>query len=470
MTVAKQKTPMADANPTKRFFVNMLTRDIDLGDAILDLLDNCIDGALRSNESKPPENLERPYQGLMAEITLNEKNFILKDNCGGMSLRLAEKYAFRFGRPDEERDEDIPTVGVYGIGMKRALFKLGTDCLIESHHENDHFSVHITPSWLSKDDNWNLPINPINSKTDHDGVSITINKLHPSIAVAFSKTGGNFGEHLRELVRTHYAYIIKKGFNVIINGLPVEPAEMRTLIDLTSDGVGIAPYVYETEHDGVSIQLVLGMYERFASDADLEEIEQGTRSKHTAGWTILCNDRVVVSHDTTRLTGWGDAGVPAYHSQFVAISGIVTFVSNDAGKLPVTTTKRGIDQNSELYASVKDVMREALTVFTKFTNKWKSQTQERTEIQKTTKSIDIRNAATAIPDSAWSDVRRGLKGRRFVPKLPLPEQAKTHSRISFTRPIEQINIITKYLFDPGETPKPSEVGEAAFDHVLAEAK
>ena len=36
------------ASPTKRFFVDMLTRDIDLKDAVLDLLDNCVDGLMRS--------------------------------------------------------------------------------------------------------------------------------------------------------------------------------------------------------------------------------------------------------------------------------------------------------------------------------------------------------------------------------------------------------------------------------------
>lgn len=33
-----------NASPTKNFFVEMLTRDIDLKDAILDLLDNCFAG------------------------------------------------------------------------------------------------------------------------------------------------------------------------------------------------------------------------------------------------------------------------------------------------------------------------------------------------------------------------------------------------------------------------------------------
>ncbi|EMG7739050.1 TPA: ATPase, partial [Escherichia coli] len=46
--MTENTTPTADFSPSKRFFVSMLTRDIDLNDAILDLLDNCVDGALRT--------------------------------------------------------------------------------------------------------------------------------------------------------------------------------------------------------------------------------------------------------------------------------------------------------------------------------------------------------------------------------------------------------------------------------------
>ena len=40
-----------NAAPVKSFFVSMLTRDIKLEEAILDLLDNCVDGIIRSNQS-----------------------------------------------------------------------------------------------------------------------------------------------------------------------------------------------------------------------------------------------------------------------------------------------------------------------------------------------------------------------------------------------------------------------------------
>jgi hypothetical protein len=45
--MTKPSIDRAEASPTKQFFVSMLTRDISLADAILDLVDNCLAGALR---------------------------------------------------------------------------------------------------------------------------------------------------------------------------------------------------------------------------------------------------------------------------------------------------------------------------------------------------------------------------------------------------------------------------------------
>ena len=38
----------ADARPTKQFFIENLTRDLSLEDAILDLVDNAIDALIRT--------------------------------------------------------------------------------------------------------------------------------------------------------------------------------------------------------------------------------------------------------------------------------------------------------------------------------------------------------------------------------------------------------------------------------------
>ena len=90
--------PTIFAGPTKRFFISMFTRDIELKDAILDMLDNCVDGAMR--HSGRDLNADRPYEGYWAKIVANSERFEMTDNCGGIPRDIARGSAFRLGRPD----------------------------------------------------------------------------------------------------------------------------------------------------------------------------------------------------------------------------------------------------------------------------------------------------------------------------------------------------------------------------------
>src|SRR6516225_7502864 len=106
-----------DASPTKEFFIYMLVRDVSLVRAIIDLVDNSVDGAHRARP-------DGPYRGYHIEIDLSAERFRIRDNCGGIDLKTAQEYAFKFGRP-----LTVPTthgsIGQFGVGMKRTLFKLG---------------------------------------------------------------------------------------------------------------------------------------------------------------------------------------------------------------------------------------------------------------------------------------------------------------------------------------------------------
>lgn len=72
-------TNIIEGNPTKKFFIEMITRDISIEDAIIDLLDNSIDGANRINQND--------YSNLYIDLTVNGNEFIIRDNCGGFSLQ-----------------------------------------------------------------------------------------------------------------------------------------------------------------------------------------------------------------------------------------------------------------------------------------------------------------------------------------------------------------------------------------------
>lgn len=122
------------ANPTKEFFVNMLVRDILLKQAIIELIDNSIDGARSIRENNE-------YKGLEIVVKFNGERFEIEDNCGGIPVDVAANYAFRFGRPKSVQSSNTETTGIFGIGMKRALFKIGKNFAIHSTTRTSEFDL-----------------------------------------------------------------------------------------------------------------------------------------------------------------------------------------------------------------------------------------------------------------------------------------------------------------------------------------
>lgn len=151
------------------------------------------------------------------------------------------------GRPAEREADDLPTIGVYGIGMKRAIFKMGTSAQILSKTENEQFSVTISPEWMADDENWSLELERNNVDLNETGVSIQINNLRKDIKASLSKDRG-FEEVLINIIANHYSLIIKKGFEVKVNGCIVKPNSTNLIFDeeaIKGNTDGIAPYVYK---------------------------------------------------------------------------------------------------------------------------------------------------------------------------------------------------------------------------------
>lgn len=452
-----------DASPVKSFFVTMLTRDIELSDAILDLLDNCVDGIHRSKKKGQDH---KPFGGFKASINFDATYFKIEDNCGGIPWGLHD-YAFRMGKASG-KEEKLGTVGVYGIGMKRAIFKIGNDCKITSQNASDSYEVEISSRWIADEKEWNLPVKAA-QKLGHDGTAVYIKKLNSGIADQFSDSA--FEADLIKKIQTHYSIIILKGFEVKVNGKKMSPAPLRLNWDDSHDRNSIRPFVYKTKVDGVDVFLTVGFTRSIPSQEEAfnnqDKIEY---SSDYAGWTLVCNDRVVAYCDKSELTGWGEAGIPQYHTQFIAISGIVEFSSNDASKLPMTTTKRGIDTSSTLYLQVKNKMREGLRYFITYTNKWKKDIKTSKEHIRAATPLSLEEIKQKVSSTKMTVVKLKPGGHQYVPSLPSPPTREDNkARISFTKRKEDIKIVGEYLLKEPDA-KPDLVGEACFNTILKEAK
>ena len=459
------------ARPVKSFFVSMLTRDIKLEEAILDLLDNCVDGVLRTSVNES----EQPYDGYWAAITFDAGSFVIDDNCGGIPSALLD-YAFRLGRAPDYPEDQKPrgAVGVYGIGMKRAIFKMGESCVISTQHENARYEVRISREWLRDEDDWDIPLSQVGHSTGDDGTRIEVADLYDGIATTFGEQRETFESDLLEMIATHYSFIIDKGFSVTINGSSVLSRSRGFVYtpNTPSDARVIRPYTYKaTTEDGVDIFMAVGFNGAIPSEDDaLAEQGETSRSSEDAGWTVVCNDRAVLFCDRSELTGWGEPGVPRYHTQFIAVSGVVEFKCDDPAKLPTTTTKRGVDASSLLYLRVKNKMREGMALFTGYTNRWKSQPTEVREQFATGEIATFSDLKEGIMNVSTSRTTVPLEdGRQFRPNLPAPRREDPQTRrITFTRNIEDIRTAAEYLFGDSEQ-SPSEVGQRCFNLILEEA-
>ncbi len=465
--MSNESQDVAIAIPTKQFFVSMLTRDISLADAILDLVDNCLDGALRSAHGGQVD-----YSSYFVKITLNAEFFSIEDNCGGIPREVAKNYAFKMGRePDDNRDSENETIGMYGVGMKRAIFKMGRGAKVSTLYQDDAFEVSITSDWLDNKDWEPIPIRDADasSRLQESGTAILVDTLYPGVAKHF--TNDAFKNELKTAIAEHFTMFLQRGLSISVNGQVIEPIHVEVLV--SEEVNGPAPYVFEKTIDGVLVSITVGLNtgRGLASDDDEAPDFERDRSAITAGWTVFCNDRAVIVGDKSRLTGWGDS-IPLYHYQFSIITGIVEFRSKLAEKLPVTTTKRALDTSSDIWLQALVKMKEGMRVWIDYTNTWKNHPRsEQTQHWEKAKSLPLRDAIELVSKREKAQKIVGII--EFNPKkqhvIPIPPTQKPSSRrIVFSRPIEQIKMVSKSLFDTYDE-QPGVVGDKCFEIVLLEA-
>lgn len=459
---------VAQASPTKQFFVSMLTRDISLSDAILDLVDNCLDGALRTTDGDVVN-----YAQYSVNIKFDKNHFEIADNCGGIPREIAKNYAFKMGRdPDDDRDSETETIGMYGVGMKRAIFKMGKNALVWTRFEGDSYEVPITSEWLDNKE-WNpLPINESRAATEdaiEAGTKIHIKELYEGVSKHFSNIA--FENEVKTAISEHFTMFIQRGLTIDINGVVIEPVRVEVLVYEEENSP--APYVYRKTIDDVIVSITVGLNTgKSLDDDDGESDFLSDRSSSTAGWTVLCNDRAVIVGDKSRLTGWGD-GIPLYHPQFAIITGIIEFRSKNANKLPVTTTKRALDTSSNIWLESLVKMKEGMRIWTSYTNMWKNHPRsDQSKYWDEARPMPLSEAIERVTLRAETKKTGGIieYNPQKAKVLPEPEDKRPSAkRIMFSRSAEEIRLVSQMLFDSTDE-KPGVVGDKCFEMQLTKAK
>jgi hypothetical protein len=421
-----------NASPTKDFFIRMLVKDIELTSAIIDLVDNCVDGALRTRPN-------RNYIGLWVRLEVSPTEFRIVDNCGGISVDMAAKYAFRFGRP-EEMQSTPHSVGQFGVGMKRALFKIGSKFRIESTTESSRFVLEEDVNEWKAKKLWKFQFKEVNRTLqavpeDERGTKIEIKGLHDSVASDFKSD--TFIKKLGLEIRQAHQTFLNCGLAITLNKIPIGSQQLKLF-----SSNELKPAFFETKFKQNGCWVDVKIYAGISESDPL-----------AAGWYIYCNGRMIIGYDRTLTTGWGEREgetVPRYHNQFAMFRGFVFFDSDEACLLPWNTTKTGIDADSQVYRAIRLHMLTLMRPVIDFLNLYDAETrQEPQPLHDTVRKATLASVTDVQPSNRF----------QYPKPLPMPAPSLTN-RISYNKPLEKIEKVMVAL----RTKSLKEVGEKTFDY------
>ena len=333
---------IALATPEKRLFVSLITRDITLADAILDLVDNSINAAM-VGVANPLDSAEAFYKllkrtkskvGTQIEVKVADDCVTVIDNAGGIDLKSAEDGIFHFGaREDAHAGKD--RLSVFGIGMKRAMFKMGNRIEMESDHPKGGFSLDLNVErWQElAQEQWSFPIKERPKfRGDNPGTSVKISRLHHDVRKRISDP--SFLVQLREKMAKTYAYFLDRLVKITLNNKEVKPI----IFDI---GENHNHQNYQFENVGYSITAGIALTS-----------EHSTHTHESAGWFVFCNGRAVLYADKSGSTGWGGL-LPVFQPKHRPFLGLVFFYSSSPESLPWNTTKDSINEESSVWQAAK---------------------------------------------------------------------------------------------------------------------
>ncbi len=347
-------SPFVKASPTKRFFIAVLIKDIQFMDAIVELIDNSVDAA-RSHR------LTGDLSGLSIDVDFDADKLVIRDNAGGMPIAQAINYAFRFGRSDDAPSTP-GSVGEFGVGMKRALFKVGRNFMVRSTTVDETFLVSVDVNeWQSEEESpgeWTFPMpeSGANFNSLPVGTEITVTNLYDYAKDQISST--SFGTRLSGMVREKHAVALTEGLNITIgtNSLQAQAARLSQSTQIRPLKISKRLPIEGAE---VDVTIIAGIAERKLEDT---------------GWYIFCNDRMIERAEQSEKTGWqtalveGERKAPKAHWQFAHFRGYVLFRSNKASVLPWNTTKTGLNVEAPAFRQVRADMNAAMREVIDFLN------------------------------------------------------------------------------------------------------
>lgn len=342
----KRQIDILEATPSKRMFLSIIA-DYDLNRSICELVDNGFDVWTRSGRSS----------ALTIDVWLDDERqlIVVEDNAGGLP-RSDLQYIVGPGQSGSDPADE--TIGIFGVGTKRAVVALAEDVRITTRHGNaETYQIEFDDHWIA-DEEWSLPLYEV----DHLSPGTTRVELQRLRL----KIENDSQDQLRyHLAATYARFLDKKGVTLELNGVPVKPR----YFDNWSYPPDYLPRLYhghlQTPNGGlVSVEVLAGL----SSESSPTSGEYGVY--------FYCNDRLVAPAMKSFDVGFtrGQAGLP--HPK-ISLTKVIVMLHGEASQMPWNSSKSDISTKHHVFVTLHDWLVTVVKDYAAVSRAWEGQWPEK---------------------------------------------------------------------------------------------
>ena len=387
-----------NATPSKRLFQSIIA-DYDLNKAISELVDNALDIWTKGGKQKT----------IQIEISLDTSRQLIfvKDNAGGIRR---EELAYIIAPGHTSNTSESNTIGIFGVGSKRAVVALSQDVRIKTNDgSGKKYQIDFDDNWLENQDDWYLPVYEIDDPIKN-GTLIELQKLRSPLT---SAKIDNLREHLQV---TYAKFVTGRNVVMLLNGKEIKP--------ITFDDWAY-PREYEPREYTGTLPTTSGSYVQVHVLAGLTLESSGQDGEY--GMYFYCNNRLVAKAMRNFDVGFSTGHVGKPHFT-LSLARVIVSLSGEPTLMPWNSSKSGINTNHEVFLALQTwlikIMKDYASLSKRFSGNWENQVFKYPEGQVVKVPVDdLPTANTSyLPPLPNSRPRYGeivkQKNKKVVDKRP----------------------------------------------------
>jgi len=343
--IIKSVVVQAGVNPG--YLENTLTTDITVLESIFDLIDNSIDAArdhlLSQNFEADKYGLPNDYSGYKISIRLSEKSISILDNCLGIEESMLTQKVFMTAEASNHKFG----IGHYGLGLKRALLKFGSQYAMSSDNGEIAFKMRFDGAMIAG--NKELVAHGYDTSGCRKTLFV-VTEVKPSIAYEFQSK--LWFENAVSMLKQRYAVYIAKGLKLsITDACNHEYVKINSVLPSLRTDAKFHPVSTPIKIDGLDVYIDSGIHHEYYFKKEAKHsLAKNKQLTDYFGLYFICNDRVIVAASTAIEHGWKTK----WHSEYNGYICIVRFVSADSGKMPWNTLKTALKTDGSMFVEVRN--------------------------------------------------------------------------------------------------------------------